>query len=227
MGLPGAPFYLFVDRFAGCDCVALPNGSYTMVEREKQGFHYSAIPTAEYRARFGFLSYSCAHGNAVFLVNQGAMPIPRDKVVAIPGEDGQPRCLPRAILDSGRVDLTAIIHPYCPAYDFWDNWGVRDQRGVTWPKETGGRTTLKRIFERCQEMRKRGYREARLARMAKAEKRAESCSTDKEKWDAHERAWADPILYELMEPERLRQEAQMLNAIDRVCMFIGSETRNH
>jgi hypothetical protein len=63
--------------------------------------------------------------------------------------------------------------------------------------------------------------------MAKAERRAQSCTTDKEKWDAHERAWADPILYELMEPERMRQEAQMLNAIDRVCMFIGSEAGNY
>src|SRR6266404_7771274 len=29
--LPGAPFYFFIDKFAGCDCVTLQDGSYAIV----------------------------------------------------------------------------------------------------------------------------------------------------------------------------------------------------
>jgi hypothetical protein len=35
-----------------------------------------------------------------------------------------------------------------------------------------------------------------------------------------QRAWRDPILWDLTEPERMRQKAELLKAIDRVCMLI-------
>ena len=106
--LPGSPFYFFLDRAAGCDWLTLRDGSYVIAERKKQGFHYSDIPTAEYRTRFGYLSYSCAEGTAV-LVAGGPLALPRDKAVAVPGKDARPCYLPEPVLDAGRAELTAVI----------------------------------------------------------------------------------------------------------------------
>jgi hypothetical protein len=35
----------------------------------------------------------------------------------------------------------------------------------------------------------------------------------------------DPVLHELLEPERLRQTTEMLKAIDRVCMLVQEGRR--
>jgi hypothetical protein len=218
--LPGQPFYFFMDRHAGCDCVVRKDGSRAMVEREKQGFHYSAIPTAEYRARFGFLGYACAAGTAVLLINQDPMAIPRDKYVVIPGEDGHGQGLPQAILEAGKVELTAVIHPLSPAYDFWDERGGRGRRKIRWPDESGGEETLQKIFKRCAEMRQPGYREEREARVAKRLELLKSSRTRDEARDMMDRVQHDPILSELLEPERVRQKNEMLKAIDRVCRVI-------
>ena len=205
--LPGAPFYFFVDRAAGCDWLALRDGSNAIAERTGQGFHYSSIPTAEYRTRFGFLSYSCESGTAVFLSGE-PLTLPRDKVVAIPGEDARPCYLPQAILDAGRAELTAVIHPH-----FSDSaWCLRADN---WPTESGGQMTLQRMFERVVEMRTPKCKKEKAKRV--------------ENWLRHQEASrryafdgpvVDPVLRELVGPERLRQTTEMLKAIDRVCMLI-------
>jgi hypothetical protein len=218
--LPGEPFYFFMDRYAGCDCVVRKDGSRAMVEREKQGFHYSAIPTAEYRTRFGYLGYACDAGTAVFLVNQEPMAIPRDDVAAVPGDDGHGRGLPHAILEAGKVRLTAVIHPLSTAYDFWDEGDPRVRGKVHWPDESGGKETLQKIFKRCAEMREPGYHKEREARVAKRLELLESSPTRGEARKMMESPYHDPILSELLEPERLRQKNEMLKAIDRVCRVV-------
>jgi hypothetical protein len=168
--LPGKPFYFFIDRSAGCDWLCRQDGSRAIAEREKEGFHYSDIPTAEYRTRFGFLNYSCAQGTAVFLSGD-PLTLPRDKIVAIPGEDAQPCCLPQPVQDAGRVELTAVIHPHFAEDPWWarahseaqpeTDWPHSEaQPRLFWPAESGGQATLKKIFERCDEMRTpRGIKE--------------------------------------------------------------------
>ena len=48
--LPGRPFYVFLDKYAGCDRVeTLSGGSAALVERAVCGLHYSDLPTLEYR----------------------------------------------------------------------------------------------------------------------------------------------------------------------------------
>jgi hypothetical protein len=231
--LPGVPFYCFVDRAAGCNWLALPNGSRAMAERKAQGFHYSDIATCEYRTRFGFLSYSCAEGTTVFFPGHGAMPIPRDKVVAIPNEDGRPCCLPQPILDAGRAELTAVTHPgfadspwwakpSSPAQrtPWWDQPIAEALRTIYWPTESGGQMTLKRIIERVAEMRTPEGREERHERVANCLRRREGCPASQETIDESDNPFVDPVLRELVEPERLRQRTEMLKAIDRVCMLI-------
>ena len=172
-----------------------------MVEREKHGFHYSAIPTAKYRTRFGFLSYAF-------------------KVVAIRGEDAQPQGLPKPILDAGKAELTAVIHPLSPACHFWDLRGAEPHRDFDWPSESGGQATLQKIFDRCAEMRQPGFREETKARHAKNLELLKSSRTRSVARDIMRRANLDPILSELLEPERVRQKNEMLRAIDRVCVLI-------
>jgi hypothetical protein len=217
--LPGAPFYFFIDRYAGCDCIRRRDGSCFMAERKEQGFHYSAIPTAEYRSRFGFLNYACAHGTAVFLVNEQPMAVPRDKIIAVPGEDGQLHGLPQWIRHGGRVELTAFIAPTSAVYHFWDE-GVGPEHHIPWPRASGGQATLQKIFKRCAEMRQPDYRKEREARSAKCIELLKSCRTPVEAQKIEQRYGLDPILSALLEPEQARQKTEMLKAIDRVCSFI-------
>src|SRR6266851_1685401 len=69
-------------------------------EDQEQGFHYSDIPTAEYRSRFGYLAFSCSSGMSVFVAGWPLV-YSRDKVAAVPGDDGKMNGLPNEILEAG------------------------------------------------------------------------------------------------------------------------------
>jgi len=223
--LPGAPFYFYIDRPAGCNWVRPQDGSYVVAERQKEGFHYSDIPTAEYRTRFGYLSYSCASGTAVF-AGGGALTLPRDKVVAIPGEDARPSYLPEAVLNTGRLGLTAVIHANFAAFPWAALPRSETTRGIYWPTESGGGQTLNRVFKRLAEMRTPEYQSESCERVEMWLKDREACATSKDAINlSRELMWEedpfqDPVLRELLKPERRRQKTEMLNAIDRVCLLI-------
>ena len=53
---PCCPFYFFLDPSAGMQREVTSGGSVRSIVREERGFHYSWIPTKEYRARFGHLA---------------------------------------------------------------------------------------------------------------------------------------------------------------------------
>ncbi len=144
------------------------------------------------------------------------MAVPRDKVLAIPGEDGHLCCLPQPVLGAGRVELTAIIHPASVSCSFG---APSSTEPIYWPSESGGEPALKKIFERCAEMRKPAYAQEEEQRLAEAQKLFKTCRTGQERLKLLERAQRDPLLSRLMEPERLRQQAEMLKAIDRVCIL--------
>lgn len=50
---PGEPFQFFLDPGAGMQLVVSSQGSVDATPRAEPGFHYSWLPTVEYRARFG------------------------------------------------------------------------------------------------------------------------------------------------------------------------------
>jgi hypothetical protein len=215
--LPGEPFYFFLDEFSAYDLVSLEDGSYSLEERKEQGFHYSDIPTAEYRARFGFLNYACAAGTAVFPLSHEAMVVPRDKIVEVVRDDGVQCRLPQAVLDAGRVELTSVIFP-----GNWDpriGWPSEPRRKPSWPSESGGQATLDKILKRSAAVQSEELiREAR-EREERAMVLSRGLSGD-ERMALMRRAWRDPILWDLTEPERRRQSAEMRKAIDRVCRLI-------
>src|SRR5262245_44499308 len=84
---PGAPFYFFLDKYAGCDRLVSNDGTAILKERTERGFHYSDYPTAKYRDLFGHLAYCCGYGKKVIALSKGPMVIPRDDLAAVPGDD--------------------------------------------------------------------------------------------------------------------------------------------
>ncbi len=191
--LPGQPFYFFLDKYAGCDRRLQSNGTAVLADRSEQRFHYSDIPTAEYRSRFGYLAYNCSSGTSVF-VAEWPLVYSRDKVSAVPGNDGKMYGLPKEILEVGETQLTAIIHPMssiCP---------VRSQL-TNWPQESGGRTTLGKIAARCREMQDWAY--PKSGRYTQSGIYIE-----------------DQLLENLVAPERQRQKREIVRSIGRVCELI-------
>jgi hypothetical protein len=76
---PGAPFYFYVDPAAGMQHAVAPDGSVQVLVREKPGFHYSWLPTSEYRQKFGCLAYAQSRGTSVSMVlPNGLRLIPSD-----------------------------------------------------------------------------------------------------------------------------------------------------
>ena len=68
----------FLDPAAGMQRAEASDGSIGVFEREKTGFHYSWIPTLEYRRRFGYLAFCRSRGTSVSLIGGGEHLIPSD-----------------------------------------------------------------------------------------------------------------------------------------------------
>lgn len=77
---PGAPFYFFVDKYAGCDRLVSRDGTAILNERTEH--RHSAYPTAEYRDLFGYLAFSCGFGTKVILMSKGPIVVPHDDLAA-------------------------------------------------------------------------------------------------------------------------------------------------
>ncbi len=203
---PGMPFYFFIDKYAGCDFAVKEDGTAKLVEREEPGFHYSAIPTKEYRTRFGHLAFSCGAGTTVISLGGGPIAIPRDQIAAVPGDDARLYALPPEIVKVGEVRLTAVIHTLGQSHSWWDTRIREDLDRVEWPQESGGQAVLEKIFARCRAMREPGF----------------------DRWSQHvhsEYGMVDAVLHDLLAPEQKRQQNEMVKAMDRVCDLIAGQVR--
>ena len=208
--LPGSPFYFFVDKYAGWDRVIAEDGTAAFSERAEQGFHYSAIPTGQYRTRFGHLAYSSDSGVTVFL-EETPLVLPRDHVPAVPSDDAQMCGLPTEILKAGVAHLTAVIHSLSATrMPPWDRIG-------DWPEESGGQAALDRIQARARTMRQPTFEREEM------EVDASLVETNPSSWMDLQQV--DAVLYKLLAPERERQYAGMKKAIDGVCELIDGLRR--
>jgi hypothetical protein len=190
--LPGQPFYFFIDKYAGCDRLLREDGTAVVVERTERGFHYSDLPTKEYRSRFGYLAFSCSSGTSVFVANWPLV-YSRDKVAAVPGDDGKMYGIPKEILEVGETHLTAIIHPGGSCYPVCNS--LKD-----WPQESGGRIALEKIATRCREM--------------------QDPKNPRWQLDTRSVGYTDPLLDNLVVPERQRQKREIVRSVGRVCEVI-------
>jgi hypothetical protein len=190
--LPGKPFYFFIDKYAGCDRLLHEDGTAVVVERTKNGLHYSDLPTSEYRSRFGYLAFSCSSGTSVFRANWPLV-YSRDAIAAVPAEDGKMYSIPKEILGAGETHLTAIIHLGGSCYPVCNS--MKD-----WPEESGGGAALEKIAMRCREM--------------------QDPANSDSKMNTTSVGYTDPLLDNLVAPERQRQKREIVRSIDRVCGLI-------
>jgi hypothetical protein len=185
-------------------------GTAFLEARVTKGFHYSALPTAEYLAYFGHLAFSCGFGKAVVLLSDGPVAVPRDDIPAVPGDDALMYRLPAEIAEAGLTHLTGVIHSIsAQSYDL--DYRIISKKGrIDWPEESGGQHTIDKIFLRCDVIRRTNPKWTHVELKA-----------------APGRIFlVDPELYEILTPERLRQCGEMIKAMDRVCAVIGNARNN-
>jgi hypothetical protein len=211
MDQPGVPFYFFIDKYAGYDRLVQKDGTAFLQARVTKGFHYSALPTAEYLAQFGYLAFSCGFGKTVTLLSDGPVVIPRDGIPAVPGDDASMYRLPTEIEEAGQTHLTAVIHSLTAQSYNLDNRIIKENGSgpIDWPEESGGRHTIDKIILRCDVMR-----------------RTNPNWTHVELNTPRNIFFVDAGLYEILTPERLRQSGEMIKAMDRVCAVIGNARNN-
>jgi hypothetical protein len=199
---PGVPFHFFIDPSAGCERRVTIFGKVKFRPRLKQGFHYSWIQTTEYRERFGYLAYSCGAGTKAFHVRFGFLITPGDNIEGIP-KDGRLYRLPQEVVEAGSVQLTSVIHDCSATISYWDK--SIGPESLSWPAESGGRETLQKIIKRCKAMRHESLNEIQKNRVR-----------------IDEVGFVDAELFELLRPERQRQQSEMLKAMKRVCDLVCS-----
>jgi len=212
---PGTPFHFHLDWFAGCE---REHGTPLIKNRTEPGFHDNAIPTDVYRAAFGYLAYSRRPDNTAPLVIPAAK---ETRVGAL--EDSTPEAcganiliygVPREIFEAGTARLTGAMHTLSAAMPWlWDEDGRPDL--VDWPLESGGLAALERILDRCREMLRSSFK--------REETRITQWPLENYPHSGHHAGLVDPVLDELLAPERRRQRVLIIQAIDRVCEVIEDQ----
>jgi len=206
---PGARFQFYVDASAGAQRVWGADGRVQVVPREEGGFHYSWIPTREYRARFGYLAFSRSTGTSVALhLRDGRRLIPSDDEPTVYDPKNQRLVsLAAEVLQAGSARVSGIVHTHT-ADPFWIGHALEANPNLVWPEESGGRAILLKIVERLRALRedpacKRGL-------------------TVQEAIDRNNAGLiqVDYPLYELLAGERNRQQRGMTLAMKRVCALL-------
>ena len=197
---PGVPFHFFIDPSAGCERRVSIFGKVKVRPRLKAGFHYSWIPTAAYRERFGYLAYSCGAGTRAFDVQFGFLVTPADDFAGVP-KDGRLYGLPSEVRKAGSARLTSVIHETSAAISHWHESIPAEL--LTWPAESGGSETLQKIIDRNKAMLEQSFEEWQRNRTL-----------------IKDHCFVDAELFELISPERQRQQSEMIKAMQRVCDMV-------
>ena len=207
---PGAPFQFFLDPGAGMQLVVSSQGSVEATPRAEPGFHYSWLPTAEYRDRFGYLAYSRSVGTSFSeLLGDGTRRISSDTAPSVYDSSTQSLCpLPAPVLEAGRAFVSGVAHTGGTNYCFWLGM-VRVKTPLNWPEESGGVEAVTKILDRCRVL-------------EEDPSRIEYVNRDRIDWNQDPGlASGDYPLYQLLVPERQRQRAGMVAAMTRVVALVN------
>ena len=207
-----APLQFFLDPAAGMQLTRAADGRVTAAIRDKQGFHYSWLPTAKYRERFGYLAFSKSSGTSVSLQS--------DDGSRLVGADDAPCVYDRAArasyqlseeaLMAGRAFISGIVHELASFRNHWQRVIERTERFDDVLDRVDGLEVGKRILDRCRVLKE-------------DPSRAEPGSP--QNGDAfHETRLAafDFPLHQLVEAERQRQIEGMAAAAARLIRLVGS-----
>ncbi len=214
---PGKRFCFYIDPFAGMDIVQRSAGKYEVQWRDRGGFHYNQLATAEHRQKFGYMAF-CSGGIEVVpeaLKNIEGLTLPSGNAAVVydPATRGF-GALPVEVLVAGVARFSSVVHDLIECSGFLggyvfsntDLFDVR-QKPLYWPEESGGLAMLDRIRERLRELRRIDEAQASLP----SEQHRDSYSED-------------PVIGESLAPERRRQHLGMVAAAERVMRLIAGGT---
>ncbi len=194
---PGRPLQFFLDPAAGMDLFFNASG-VDAAPRDVTGFHYSAIPTRDYRERFGCLAFSRSSGTTVFrMAEDGTALAPGDDTPAIYDASSRSlRTLPAEVVQAGIASISGLVHKGSCQARFMLRYRLPVEP-IGWPQESGGPAELERIIQ-----------------YAKWRRRQLESSDERMGWSE------DPTLAQLLAPERHRQRMGMVGAMTRVVALL-------
>jgi hypothetical protein len=208
-----ARLYFFLDPGAGMQHIGYLDGRVKVERRTQQGFHYSWIPTDEYRERFGHLAFSRTGGVSVALSMQpGVAQVPSDDEPFI--FDPKARSLvkvPAEVLEAGCAIVSGVIHILGTNHKYWEHVLLDETSTVEWPDSSGGAAQVARMRARCVEL----HRDPSLRRTLSyeammVERRGQASGS----W--LQLQYIDQPFYQLVKPERERQIGGMTDSIGRM-----------
>lgn len=189
---PGAVCFAFLNPDAGCDLLRGEDGRWqARIRAGERGFHYSWLPTAEYRRRFGHLDYLC-HAGTTFVLGDGQVVNPGGAGPWVVGPDGSQEPIPAAIAALGAVEWTGMVHPRSAWPGLYRRYP--DLLVDVWPEQIGGQALRAKVMQRM----------ADLARDYSLHQPLPDDST------------LDQQLFDLLGPERCRQRQSLVEAIARI-----------
>jgi len=239
-------FEVYLDPAAGMDLVIDGTGSVVKAaERNEPGFHYASLKTADHLSRFGHLTYSDRHTNKLVLAKGMRASEEIDAIDKAESAKAKPpgvnryynlktnqHCvLPASVSSTGRFAVNALIHPAscslqtvthgidraareaqkksgdakaAPGRDHLERLVharelVRDEKLWPWPEASGGNAQLLLIIDRTIEREKSRVKTWRIGHVGTAD---------------------DPVLEDLIRPERQRQLNEIAAACERACALI-------
>lgn len=208
---PGVPFHFFIDPFAGMQRVVAPNGTLQLTERVGKGFHYSWLPTEEYRNRFGYLAFVQSFSSSISLLqSDGQRLIPTDDAAYIFDPVKQLYFgLPSVVWETGAVRVSGIVHTLAGNYDLW-RYVCELKSLPDWPEESGGMQCLQGIISRCRTI------------FGDNSKVVQLSFEDPAVHHNYDLCCVDWPLQQLIEPERQRQQRHMVEAMHRMLELLAS-----
>ena len=206
-----APVQVFLDPAAGMQRTQSADGSVSVAPRGKQGFHYSWLPTAEYRHRFGCLAFSKSSGTSVSLgTGDGQRLVPADDAPCVyDPAHGTWHALPEEALTAGRAYISGIVHASASWTGLWQDVIQRTERFDNVLEKGEGLEIAKRILDRCQQLKEDPAR-AEPAPAAEGEAK-------------HQPGLSafDLPLHRLVEAERQRQIEAIAAAAERLVRLVA------
>lgn len=206
---PGVAVRLFLDPSAGMQRTMDESGEVGVEERLKTGFHYSWIPTKEYRDRFGYLAFSLQGApTAADASNSANIKVSSDDEPVI-YDPGSHRLvdLPSEIVLAGTAHINAFVHRGASQQLLrFYQW----PEAVVWPEESGGEETAEKIRARVAIL---GADITRIERLPADDPRVKGDIALQ---------FMDYPLYELTVPERERQLRGMVEAMLRIQMILAA-----
>jgi hypothetical protein len=219
---PGTPVQVYLDPDAGMECGYTLLGRYRTRPRLERGFHYSWIPTTEYREKHGHLAFSCRAGKSVGMFDDGLFVSSGNPSASIYAPERKRHApLPDEVSAAGRAHMTAAIHTRIARVQVAEGGMRLDHAFEHWHEDSGGPAAGEQILAYCREkLESFGFEieDVHGFQLTPVDENGELSATG----DYHSQ---DPELLELFRPERERQLRGLARACERVCALVGKVHR--